>query len=213
MPAATIDGDDVFAALAPIWTTIPARAEHVRQRLETLLDFAVAEGCRPAGPNPARWSGYLEHRLGKRANGGHHASMPFADVPDLMERLRAAEGSDMRALELLVLCGLRSEEVRGARWTEIDLTTGRWTLPANRMKGRIAHTVVLAEPVLQILKDLPRIDGNDFVFAGSKPGQPIHEKSMAVALRKLGVRRHSPRLPVQLHRMGEGVPSALGVGR
>ena len=48
------------------------------------------------------------------------------------------------ALEFLILTATRSGEVRGARWSEIDLTTGIWTIPAGRMKAGREHRVPLS---------------------------------------------------------------------
>jgi len=54
-----------------------------RSRIEQVLDRASAPGHH-AGPNPARWSGHLEHILadpGKRTPPRHHAAMPVALLP------------------------------------------------------------------------------------------------------------------------------------
>ncbi len=56
-------------------------------------------------------------------------------------------------IEFLVLTACRSGEVRGARWAEIDLDGGEWTIPAKRMKGRREHRVPLSARALEVLAE------------------------------------------------------------
>jgi integrase len=71
--------------------------------------------------------------------------MDYRDVPAFMERLRSATAMAARALEFLILTAARSGEVLGARWSEIDLDGGLWSIPASRMKARVDHRVPLSE--------------------------------------------------------------------
>jgi integrase len=48
------------------------------------------------------------------------------------------------ALEFCILTAARSDEVLGARWSEIDLKNKIWAVPANRMKAGREHRVPLA---------------------------------------------------------------------
>jgi hypothetical protein len=45
-PVDEIATTDVMAVLTPIWTDKPETARRVRQRIETILDFSIAEGWR-----------------------------------------------------------------------------------------------------------------------------------------------------------------------
>src|SRR4051794_4819326 len=105
---------------------------------EHVLDAARAKGHR-AGENPARWRGHLDKLLPKRQalSRGHHAAMPYDDVPAFIIRLRERQDDSVaaRALEFTILTAARSGEVLGARWDEIDLKAKVWTVPAGRMKG------------------------------------------------------------------------------
>ena len=68
--------------LKPIWTSKAETASRVRGRIEKVLDAAKAKGFRQ-GENPARWRGHLDHLLPKQDKlaRGHHAAMPYDDVP------------------------------------------------------------------------------------------------------------------------------------
>lgn len=94
-----------------------------------------------------------------------HASMPFELVPKLMVKLNAMEGPQARALELAILTGLRSSEVKGALWPEFNLGSDRvWALPGQRMKMRLPHDVPLSSGVEAVLdRARPDRDG-DLVF-------------------------------------------------
>jgi Arm DNA-binding domain len=62
MSVAAITTDDLLRVLNPIWTTKAATAGQVRDRIESVLEWAKTLGYR-SGENPARWLGHLEHRL------------------------------------------------------------------------------------------------------------------------------------------------------
>lgn len=70
-----------------------------------------------------------------------------------MAQLRAREDMGARALEFAILTAGRSDEIRGAPWTEIDLGHAEWNIPAKRMKGKRPHRVPLSEPALSLLHD------------------------------------------------------------
>jgi integrase len=99
--------------------------------------------------------------------------MPHADVPAFLTRLRASGGVWGRlALEFTILTAARSGEVRGARWSEIDIEAALWTVPAERMKARREHTVPLSAQTLAVLKSAAavRLAGTELVFPGPGGG-------------------------------------------
>jgi integrase len=69
-----------------------------------------------------------------------------------------------RVIKLLLLTAQRRSEVGGMRWSEIDMDTGTWTLPAARSKNRRAHTLPLPQMALDIIATVPRMVGRDQVF-------------------------------------------------
>ena len=105
----------VVDALKPIWSSKSETATRVRSRIEWVLDAAKAKGYR-SGENPARWKGHLDQLLPKRARltRGHHAALPFADVPAFIKDLRTRPAMSALALEFTILTAARSGEVRGA---------------------------------------------------------------------------------------------------
>jgi integrase len=61
--------------------------------------------------------------------------LPWAQIAAFMAELRTREGVAARALEFTILTAARTGEVVGARWSEIDLETRTWVIPAARMKS------------------------------------------------------------------------------
>ena len=130
MPVAAVERQDVVRALQPYWQTAQTSAHRTALRLESVFDWAIAAGYR-AGPNPAQWAGGLEHLLPRTTTVAdtRHAALPYGELPAFMERLRAVDRGDARALEFLILTVARTGEVRLAAWTEIDIANAVWTCP------------------------------------------------------------------------------------
>ena len=188
-PVDQISVADVLACLKPHWEQRPETADRLRGRIERVLNAAKASGHR-AGENPAAWRGHLENLLPKRSklSRGHHAAMPFADVPGFLADLRKRGGIAALAVEFLVLTAARSGEVRGALWSEFDLAAKVWTIPAVRMKAGKEHRVPLTARALAILdtiKPLARADG--LVFPSLKPGRPLSDMSLSAVLRRMKI--------------------------
>jgi integrase len=68
-------------------------------------------------------------------------------------------------IQLLLLTGARRDEIAGMRWSEINLDTKAWTLPAARSKNRREHQVPLSDSAVAVLRALPRHEKVDFVFS------------------------------------------------
>lgn len=184
-PASIVTVHDVLNILEPIWTTKPETASRVRGRIETVLDYAAARKLRSA-ENPARWRGNLEHMLAARskvAKVEHHAAIPYADLPPLMEALAARKGHVARCVRFLVLTAARSGEARGATWSEIDMDARIWTIPAERMKAGQAHRVPLSEPAMELLRAIGPGEPGRLVFPGLTPGKSLSDVALTKALR------------------------------
>lgn len=177
---------DVLAVLRPIWTEVPETASRVRNRIELVIDSHFAlHGTTTA--NPARWKGTLDKLLPKRtkASKGHHAAMPYADLPAFMRRLRTERASlSAKALELTILTACRTSEVLLADWSEFDLQARIWTIPGSRMKAAREHRVPLSDAAMALLATLPTRSG--WLFPGARQGRPLSNMAMAMMLRKIG---------------------------
>lgn len=120
----------------------------------------------------------------------HRAAV--TDPTKLGELLRAIDGYQgtpvvRAALALAPLVFLRPGELRQAEWVEFDLAGAVWTIPAARMKGRLAaklngpaHVVPLAPQAVAILRDLEPLTGKGrYVFPNPlTPDRPLSDNGV-----------------------------------
>jgi integrase len=183
LPVADIDEPVILSVLRPIWATKTITAKRVRNRIASVLDFAAAAKYR-TGTNPARWEGHLEHLLAapdKIAAVNHLAALPYTEIAAFLSELRELPGVPARALEFAILTAARTNEVIGARWSEIENST--WIISAARMKSEREHRVPLSTRALNLLSALPR--EGEFIFVGPKAGTAIGALAMLRVLRRL----------------------------
>lgn len=190
LPVEEVNTDAVLACLKPIWAEKPETASRLRGRIEVVLDAARARGLIPRNEaNPARWRGHLDHLLPKRQKltRGHHAAMPFGDVPAFIAALRQREATAALALEFAILTAARSGEVLRVKWEEVDLQARVWTVPAARMKAGRAHRVPLSDRAAAILELLAKGRTGHFVFCGSDTDKPLSGMAMEMVLRRMKI--------------------------
>jgi integrase len=184
-PVDEITTEDVLAVLKPLWQRAPETASRLRGRIERVLSAAKAKGHR-TGENPAAWRGHLDALLPRRQKLArpHHEALPYSEVPAFMGRLREHEDVASRALEFAILCAARSGEVRGMLWSEVDLETKVWNIPAARMKSGRPHSVPLSDRALAIVEEMDT--RGEFVFAGSR-GRALGPSALERALKRMNV--------------------------
>jgi integrase len=180
MPVADVAVGDVLRVLEPVWQRKPETASRIRNRIELVIDWAVARGYRTA-ENPARWRGRLAMLLPtprKIHRVTHFAAVAYDALPAVPATIRQQPGVAARALEFLVLTAARAGETIGATWDEIDLKAAVWTIPGSRTKSGREHRVPLSDRALAILEELPRVEGNRYLFIGARRGHALSDQSM-----------------------------------
>lgn len=181
-----IEVQDVLRVLQPIWNDKTETASRVRGRIEAVLSWATVSGHRK-GDNPARWAGNLKELLpapSKVTDEEHHPAIQISEAPRWFEALRFRDGMGARTLEFLAMTTLRSGEVRGARWDEIDLETGLWIVPALRMKMKVEHRVPLPAEAIRLLQALPRMEDNALVFPAARGGE-LSDMTLSAAMKRM----------------------------
>lgn len=184
---AAIGTEDVLRILEPIWAKKTETASRVRSRIELVLSYAKARNLR-RGENPAVWRGHLDALLPKPTKVApvrHHPALPFARASAFMTALRHADGNGARALEFATLTAARSGEVRLMKWSEIDLVSNVWTVPAKRMKANREHRVPLSNAAVDLVNALLRIEGNPYVFPGVRESTPISDMTLTATIRRM----------------------------
>lgn len=186
-----VTAGDVLAVLSPIWTEKRETARRVKQRIGSVLKWAVAQGWRPDNPADAISEALPKTRQEKQ----HRKALPYQQVAGCMKAVQASGAgvATKLALELLVLTASRSAEVRLARWGQIDFEAEGgpvWTRPASVMKAKAAHAVPLSQravAVLEAAKALGNADDPDaLVFPGTVKGKPLSDATLLKLVRELG---------------------------
>jgi integrase len=120
----------------------------------------------------------------------HFARVDTKELPELLRKIHGYQGQPFTrfAMQLMALTFVRTGELIGARWEEVDLDAAEWRIPAARMKMRTPHIVPLSTQAVDVLRCLHEMKGiSGLVF----PGERDHEKPMSngtilAALRRMG---------------------------
>lgn len=192
LPTGAISAADIIGVLTPIWQEIPETARQVRNRICSVLDYAHAKGWRsteaPSGNGSLKAGRGLPRQVKQKQN---RKAMPYVAVPPFLTALRRRPSFGRLALELLVLTGTRSQEVRLARWDEFDIEKRLWTIPADHMKRGKAHIVPLSDAALAVLSkaNALRLIDTDVVFPGAT-GNPMSDMTLLKVLRDMSEPYH-----------------------
>lgn len=120
----------------------------------------------------------------------HAAIVEPGAVGALLRAIDGFNGQPMTiwALRLAPHVFVRPGELRQAEWSEIDLDTAVWRIPAHRMKMKREHAVPLSRQAVAILTEARELTGRaKFVFPGLRtPTRPMSENTLNAALRRLG---------------------------
>lgn len=213
MPTGSISTADIIAVLTPIWQEIPDTARQVRNRICAVLDYSHAKGWRsreaPSGNGSLKAGRGLPRQVKVREN---RKAMPYVALPGFLTALRRKPSFGRLALELLILTGVRSQEVRLATWSEFDLESRLWTIPAEHMKRNKAHIVPLSDEALAVLAkaDALRMSESDVVFPGVA-GKPMSDMTLLKVLRDMSepYHVHGFRSAFTDWAANEGIPDAV----
>jgi len=121
----------------------------------------------------------------------HLASITDVDkIPGLLRAIDIYEGTFIVkcALQLAPLTFVRPGELRNAEWSEIDLKSGLWSIPATKMKMREPLIVPLSRQAAAILEELKPLTGDRrYVFPSLRtPLRPMSDNAVLSALRRMG---------------------------
>lgn len=159
-------------------------AHRVKQLLQQVFRYAVRRGL--ITHNPA---GDLRDVLAYPEKNNFACIRP-AELPGLLKAIASYNGDalTLQAMKLLAYTFVRTGELIGARWEEIDWTRQEWLIPAERMKMGREHIVPLARQSVTVLEDLKKLTGHrDFVFfAAANKEKHLSNGAILGALRRMG---------------------------
>jgi integrase len=160
-----------------------------KRALETtgqIFRYGIAHGY--ARRNPA--SEIRPADILKTTRKTNYARIDAKELPNLLRQIEVYPGTHVTrlAIKLMALSFVRTSELIGAKWAEFDLKTGRWDIPAERMKMRTPHIVPLSKQALEILATLSELTGNgDWLFPGDRDRKrPMSNNTILKGLERMG---------------------------
>lgn len=119
----------------------------------------------------------------------HHACIQPSELPELLKAMDSYKGDPLTvaAMKMLALTFVRTGELIGAKWEEIDWNREEWHIPSERMKMKRPHMVPLSRQALAQLKGLHQLTGDKpFLFYSSRSKlRHISNGAVLMALRRM----------------------------
>jgi integrase len=186
-PISEIEAPELVAMTAAIQDR--GAIDIAKRALETVgqvFRYGIAHGfCRRNPAADIRSSDFL--KTGRKVN---YARVDAKELPALLRSIEVYRGTHVTrfALKLLAMTFVRTGELIGAKWSEFDLKSARWDIPAERMKMRTPHIVPLAQQVCEVLQSLHDITGkSEWLFPGDRGSdKPMSNNTILKALERMG---------------------------
>ena len=185
IPVDRLTQAEILGVLQAIWTSKPETARRVRQRVRTVLRWAMAHGFVAHNVAGEAIDAALP-RMPKLVT-GHLRAMDYREVAGALETVDASGASLATKLcfRFVVLTAARSGEARQAVWSEIDLPERLWIVPPTRMKAGKEHRVPLSDAALAVLEEARVLrDESDLIFPSPQgSGRALSDMALTKLLR------------------------------
>jgi integrase len=156
----------------------------VRQRCGEVFRFAIITGRANYNPAPDLASALATPKK------EHFPFLTAQELPYFLKDLSGYTGSVITktATKIIMLTGVRTQELRFARWQDIDFDKGVWSIPHEVMKMKRPHVVPLSTQVIELFNSLKPITGGyPLVFIGrNDQRKPISKESINQVIELLG---------------------------
>jgi len=184
-PIGDVTAPDLLALLRKVEARGTLETAHkVGRACGQVFRYGIASGrCER---NPAA---DLRGALKARPKPKHMAALPASELPSFLHKIDEYDGElqTKLALRLLALTFVRTNELRGATWDEIDLDKAEWIIPAERMKTKAPHHVPLSPQAVDAFRQLRELNGQwRWVFPGRAPTKPMSKNTVLFALYRMG---------------------------
>lgn len=160
------------------------KAKKVRQRCGEVFRYAIVTGRAEYNPAPDLTSAMQGHES------THYPFLTTEELPAFFKALTGYSGSELMVLaaRLLIITGLRTGELRGALWSEIDTKKALWEISAERMKMRRPHIIPLSTQALAIIEQIRAMTGQfPLLFPGrNDPSKTMSEASINQVFKRIG---------------------------
>lgn len=143
----------------------PYQANRALALLSKMLNLAERWGLRPDGSNPCRHvEKYKETKRERYLSGDELARL--GQALSEAEQTGTVDPRAIACFRLLLFTGCRLSEILSLKWSDAALETASLHLEDSKTGAR---TVYLNTPALEVLANIPRIQGNPYVIPGDRP--------------------------------------------
>ena len=158
--------------------------KRLTQRLNEIMNYAVNTGLIHASPLTGIKAAF------KKPEKNNMPTLTPDQLPELMKTISYASIKIVTRclIEWQLHTMVRPSEAAGAKWSEIDLESNQWLIPAERMKKKRDHTVPLTKQTIELLERLQPISGHrEYLFPADRdPKKHANESSANAALKRMG---------------------------
>ena len=184
-PVAEITAPEVLAVLRIVEERGTLETAHrVMQICAHIFMYAIATGRAERNPVPDL-RGALKTPVVK-----HYSFLKASELPEYLAKLEAYDGKmpTKLALRVLLLTFVRTKELRGAQWAEINWDKAEWRIPGERMKMKELHIVPLSRQAVATLRELEKLSvSRQYIFPNEhNPASFMSENTMLYALYRMG---------------------------
>lgn len=159
----------------------PVHANKVLSTLKQAFNYAVSRGemlINPAMDIRARDIGGIEKP--------RERYLTLNEVKTLWQFLDSEEHGTLfqirSALKIILLTGVRTGEIRVAKWSEFDFENSLWTIPAENTKTNIIMRIHLTEMTKKVLQELKAHSDSEYVITGADGQSILSDRAMPRAV-------------------------------
>ena len=185
---ATITPPDMLQVLRKIEARgALVQVNKLRQRCDRVFQYAIITGQATYNSASDLKGAFKKHEK-KNFN-----SIQAQELPELINAINTYKGelTTVNGIKLTLYTLLRTQEVIGLRWSEVDFENKLICIPSERMKMNRDHLVPLSKQAIEVLKELLCVTGHhEWVFARMMKGKiaPMSNNAMLFALYRMGFR-------------------------
>ena len=187
-PIAAIEAPELLDMLRKVEKRgVHETARRLKQLVGQIFRFAIVTGRAKRDP-----SADLKDALRAIGEPKRHKAMPLLELPTFLQKLETYSGERQTklALKLVTLTFLRTTELRGGTWSELenlDEESAQWRIPAERMKMRLEHLVPLSRQAVDVLRELRTLSGGSpNIFPSPGKEGCMSSNTMLYALYRMG---------------------------
>ncbi len=163
----------------------------VKQIAGQVFRYGIATGLCQRDPS-ADLKGAL-----KVAKTSHFACLDIKEMPEFLDRLEKNDARlfhrTRRAIRLLMLTFVRTNELINATWDEFDLDNALWEIPGWRMKMKNPHIVPLSKQAVELFREQKEETGHlntNWVFPSQvRPKDPMSNNTILFAIGRMGYKK------------------------